>query len=626
MIHRATTHIDSSHPHSHERLVALFLAILVAAMGYFSVQVQAQEAKYDTIPMIDAFKKESTVKRMERAAGSFASHRGDINAFADFRVAQVYFTRYIPAKMTQPDALQEVSESVQEMMSYLGRAQRGGAPAGTKVLEWVYIAMKPIAEGNYSPMARINATLVLGRLDMAQADLLNQKPPVPLPYSLPILIKLYEDENNVEGIRAAALHGIRRYVTYGFERLKDEERTKLTQLMTQLLDAPVPPNRSEKAHAFLQRYAVDILDYARTSASPDLAKKLVSISTDHKRPNMIATYSAARAGKMRELKGQVASPSDVLESWSARVWLALQDELKRLKSLERPRAASIQPSTPDSHLRITDKPTKPSSGRMGMGMGEFDDMEGPGSGMMAGGGMEADMGMGMGSEMGMDSDFGMESDMGMGMDMMGGEFGMGMPMAPVAIPQKPEVTASRKRLLHIIQQLHIGASGTPSLGIPKTPAGLLASVEAKDKVIVEKWLADMQLVVEALNDQNKSDETLFMEGLVEQIEILKEMAGPTALEIERAKAKELELAGIEVDAVVEVEAEVAGDPLAEAANIANPAGIDPAAIDAAAAVAAPAAPGSVPAAAPGNVAPAGPGNVAAPPEAAADIPSLDDLQ
>ncbi|GAA4466085.1 hypothetical protein [Novipirellula rosea] len=591
MIHRATTHIDSSHPHSHERLVALFLAMLVAAMGYFGVQVHGQEAKFDTIPMNDAFKKESTVKRMERAAGSFASHRGDINAFADKRVAEVYFRTYLPAKMTQPDALEEVSQSVQEMMGYLSRAQRGGAPAGTEILKWVFYGMKPVAEGNYAPIARINATLVLGRLDMVPADLLKQQPPVPLSSSLPILINLYEDENNAEGIRAAALHGIRRYVTYGFSRLNDNQRTKITQLMTELLDAPAPPNRSEKAHAFLQRYAVDILDYARTSASPDLAKKLVSISTDQSRPNMIAVYSAARAGKMKELKGQVASPSDVLESWSARVWLALQDEVKRLKSLERPRQAAIQPSTPDSHLRLTDEPPKPTGGRMGMdGM---DGMEGSDPGMMASGGMESDMGM----DMGMDASYGMEGDMGM--DMMEG-YGMGMTMAPVAIPQKPEVTASRKRLLHIIQQLHVGASGAPSLGIPKTPAGLLASVDAKDKVIVEEWLAAMQGVVEALNDQSKSDEPLFIEGLTVQIEVLKDMAGPTAIEIERAKAKEMELAGIAVD----VDAAVIEPSLEEAANIAKPAAID------AAAVAAPAPP-------------------AAPAEAADDadaLPSLDDLQ
>lgn len=184
---------------------------------------------------------------------------------------------------------------------------------------------------------------------------------------------------------------------------------------------------------------------------------------------------------------------------------------------------------------------------------------------------------------------------------------MGMSMAPVAIPQKPEVVASRKRLLHIIQQLHVGASGAPSLGIPKTPAGLLASVDAKDKVIVEEWLAAMQVVVEALNDQSKSDEPLFIEGLTVQIDVLKDMAGPTAIEIERAKAKEMELAGIAVDA----DATAIDPPRDAAENIAKPAAID------AAAVAAPAPP----------AAPAEPAAAAAEPAAAADmLPSLDDLQ
>ncbi len=593
----------------------MFLAILVATTGYFGVQANGQEAKFDSIPMIDAFKNESTIKRMERAAGGFASHRGDINAYAEKRVAQAYFMNYLPAKMTQPESLEEVSLSVQEAMNYLGRAQRSGTPAATEILKWVYIGMKQVAEGNYAPIARINATLVLGRLDMKQADQLKQQPPVPLSYSLPILIKLYEDENSPEGVRAAALHGIRRYVTYGFAGLKAEERTKLTQLMTDLLDAPAPQNRSEKAHAFLQRYAVDILDFTRTSATPELAKKLVSISTDQKRPNMIALYSAARAGKMKELKGQVASPSDVLENWSARVWIALQDEVKRLKSLERPTQAAVQPSTPDTHLRITDEVPKPGTGRMGGMEGGYDDMA-AGGGMMDAG-MESSAGM----DAGMDAGYGMggmESMMD-GMDSMmdGGMYGM--PTAPVAIPQTPEVTASRKRLLHIIQQLHVGASGSPVTGIPKTPAGLLASVEAKDKLVVEKWLADMKLVVEALNDQTKSDEMLFMEGLTEQIEILKEMAGPTAIEIEHAAAKELEMAGVAMGInVPDVAAEPVVDPAA--VNVAGPAGIGAAAIQAAAPAAA-----AVAAPVPPATAPAVPAAAPAAP-AAADLPSLDDLQ
>ncbi|TWU27136.1 hypothetical protein Pla52o_09960 [Novipirellula galeiformis] len=604
---RVATAINLSQQPHQTRLVGMFFAILVVTMAFMGVQTRGQEAKFDSIPMIDAFKNEDTIKRMERAAAAFSSHRDVVANFKDLRVAQAYFTRYLPAKMTQPDALEEVSKSVQDAMGYLSRAQRSGVPGANEMLKWVYIGMKQVAEGNYAPIARINATLVLGRLDIKQADQIKQQPPVPLTVCLPILIQLYEDEANAEGIRAAALHGIRRYVTYGFYYLKPDERTKLTQLMTQLLDAPVPQNRSKKAHAFLQRYAVDILDYARTGAAPDLAKQLVSISADPKRPNLIALYSAARVGQMKELQGQVESPSTILESWSARVWLSLQDELKRMQSLERPTQANLQPSSPDSHLQVTDKPKKtPSGGRNGMRMGMGGPgMEGMEDGMMGPEMMMADSGM-EGMAMGPGGGGRGRSQMEMdGMMMMDMEGFAGGSANTTALPQAPEVIASRKRLLFIIQQLYLGASGSPNLGIPKTPAGLLASVAEKDKVVVEKWLSDMKAVVESLNDQSNADELLFMEALVAQIEVLKEMAGPVAIEIEQAAAREM--SGIPADKAAQAPTDAV--PEAPAASPIVPAG--PAA-----------APASVAAPADGNAPPAAPGDTAEAP--AADPTAVED--
>ncbi len=503
--------------------VAFPLAVMVCGIGI----VHAAEPKYDVIELNPQLSTPDMIKKMQKAASSFSSHRDPIASFKDYKAAEYYVKTHIPTMMTQPDSLEEVSSGVQEVLGYLNKAQRGNYPCAMEFLKWIYIGMKPIAEGNYEPIARINATLAIGKLDSRPADTIKQTPPVPLTYSLTVLLGLYENENNPEGVRAAALQGLRRYVTYGFYQLKPEERMKLTSLMKELLDAETPKNRSPEAHAYLQRYAVDILDALRTKLDPELAKELVSISADPKRPNLIALHSAAKAGKMKELKDQVDAPEEVLQSWTARVWQAVRGEQDRFKAFSIPSPAQLQPSPPESHLQVTSQPKKPTggAGRIGGEGGRTESsMDSGMEGSYAGGGTGRG-GMEMGSEMQEYS----------GMEMMGsGEYGM--PTAQ-AIPQPPQVIASRKRLLYIIQQLHIGATGNPAVGMPKTPAGLLASVPEDKREVVEKWLTSMEAVVNALSGSGLHDELVYQKTLEEQASLLFELAGPAAQLIEEEERK-----------------------------------------------------------------------------------------
>ncbi len=91
-------------------------------------------------------------------------------------------------------------------------------------------------------------------------------------------------------------------------------------MMTSLLESPAPAGRPTDAHAYLQRYAVDILDVLRAKEDKSLGTKLISISTEPTNPDLIALYSASRLATMGpELQGQVQAPKKVLDSWSKRV-------------------------------------------------------------------------------------------------------------------------------------------------------------------------------------------------------------------------------------------------------------------------------------------------------------------
>ncbi|TWT76661.1 hypothetical protein CA13_71580 [Planctomycetes bacterium CA13] len=531
--------------HTQKALAILFLFLIAATMSVLCVSSNGQGAangKFDVIQMNPAFKEEANVRRMERAAGAYASYRGDPAAFGSLRIAQAFFQTYLPGKMTQPDSFEEVSKLTQDSLSYLNRAQRSGSPSAKKLLEWIYVGMKGVAEGNYQTVARINATIALGRLDERVADQANQRPPTPLRYSLPILIKLYEDQKNDEGIRAAGLQGIRRHSMYNFPGISAADRTKLTTLMSDLLKEPTPDDRTEQAHAFLQRYAVDILDYLNTDDRPALAKDLVTISSDPKRTNLIALYSAATVGRMpEELKGQVDAPEKVLENWSVRAWKGFRDELTHMASLGRGKQAMQQPSKPSSHL-APEKPTAMArSGMMG-GSGGYDEMMGGGyDDMMSGGsggeGYEEMMGGGY-DDMMMGGGYD-DMMMGGGYDqMMGGGYSM-----PAANPQPPEVVASRKRLNSILEQILLGVTGSPKLDLENEQpnGGLYASVPEAQQQELMIWLEEMQPVVDALNDRAHDTKLEFVAALKEQLEVLRDIAGPAADEVE---AQERAYAGI----------------------------------------------------------------------------------
>ncbi|MBL6725010.1 MAG: hypothetical protein ISQ09_07965 [Rubripirellula sp.] len=492
----------------------VFMILLIAFIAgfLFAGRASGQAAfPYESVAMPEALKDEAVVRRVEGIAKSYAS-----SGNGDQAMVNGYFKVYVPAKMTAPDGIKEMSAVVQEAANLLVRAQRSNnQQVAQQISLYLFEGMKAVAEGNYHPAARINAILLLSRLDRQPANPSTKTPPVPLSQTLPILVALYQDANNVDGIRAAALHGIHRHVQFGFPQIDQANRATITQAMNALLTSPAPTGRNEKAHAYLQRFAVDILDTLNPPNDNALGTQLVSISTDNKRPDLIALYSAARSGAYGSgLQGQVAEPKKVLTSWGHRVLHAFESEIDRYDRMEKVKADGSQPVNPESFLEK--KAEETSRSRTGAG-GEMDmDQQ-----------MENEMGM-MDS---MDRGSGMEMDMDMGgmdmeMDMMMGMTGSGRGSVPEFKDQPAEVIATRKKLNYVLQQVHLGMTGYPSAGMPtKTPGGLLASSTPEQKPTVEKWVTALEGVVTVLNDKSLDDMKKFREGIEEQIVVLKDLVG-----------------------------------------------------------------------------------------------------
>ncbi|EMI47230.1 hypothetical protein RRSWK_00236 [Rhodopirellula sp. SWK7] len=524
------THAGASGRDRSRWAVKLWWAMAITAASWWLIANVASAQQYETFkldPAYEAFKDPKEASKLERAVLQLktAKDLSKVEASAP-GMSKFYLESYIPWKITQRENLPELSSTIEGLLKDVDGAQRIGSAGTRTLLAGTFIGMKKIAEGNYMPAARINAINALSRLNAKPLDLANGRPPLPLSYSYPILYKLYTNEKESDGIRAAALHGIHSYVRLAFPVMKADEKTALVAEMNKLLAAEPPKSRDAKAHAYLQRFAVDILNILRAPNDASLGTQLISISTAEDNPDLIALYSAAKLGSFQTgLQGKVEDPSAVTKQWSVRAFNALQSELDRFEAQTRPRPAQSQPPNPIDFLRKA-KPKKPqaiaatrrsrTSSDMGMGMGR-------GMGMDAGYSPDMDMDMEMGMEMGMGMGMGMEMDMGMGMEM-----GYGMQM--MANPQPPEVNLSRRKIDFVLQQLLQGATGSAKGTPEEKPAGLLAAVPENARPEVQAWVDSILQVSEALNDEKLDTLELWLEALELQRPALGDLAG---IEVER---------------------------------------------------------------------------------------------
>ena len=513
---------------------SLLLAMLVtvAALCIWAVQASGQEgaeaagAGYDSIPMNEKLAndtKGTLEKAVISAAKAFSS-----GSRADINYVKAFFQLYMPAKMTGPMASKGLTPLMRDVNDCLSRSHRArDVNVRQTVANVLFQQMTKIANGNYHPNARINAVLVLGRLDTAPADLASRRPPTPYLAVLKTLLSLYGDESNVEGLRVAALVGIHRHVNYGFQQIQAPQVAEIKAQMTKLLDSETPINRTDSVHAYLQRYAVDILQKLGQSEEEDkqLGVKLIGISKAPEKPELIALYSASKIGTFGEkLKGQVADPEDVLQQWARLAHDAFQSEVNRLNALKRTGPTPNQPIKPEDVLQP--KVTKDDSGGGIGGSGGPDDFDEGGDGELGMGGMGMEPGEGGYGE---DPDEGMEDDIFEG---FGGATGVGQ--TPEYKPQPAEVIGSRRYLNKVLQQLKLGATGSRSKGMPREDkkGGLMLCVadDEEKAEVVKIWAEKMEEVLTALNQEELEDRKAYIAGVEEQVEVLAELADIDAVD------------------------------------------------------------------------------------------------
>jgi hypothetical protein len=571
-------------------LAGWVLLAVIAMAGLLSSrafgQAAADPAAIRSVPLQAAFTDRAAVAVLERAKSEGLSKADFSTQWAGYENFKRYYQQYQFGKLMDASYVAQYGEITQSILDDLDRSQKSRSPAARALSGWIVAGSKAIATNNFHPVARVNATLMLAQTDDQPADLRTAKPPVPATAALPILVQLYMGTGNPDGVRAAALQGLLRHVQLG--AVTDPRfRSGIAKLALDLIESEPPAGRSPAAHAFLQRYAVDILTLlADPNTTAKTAETFVSISTQAAKPSLIAAYAASKIGRLQPGKAKVSNASKVLASWAARAAETVDQEIARIAQLDPPLAVRDQPAMPTA-------PTAGgSAGSMGMGMGMAMGMPG---GEMMGGDYDPSM---MG---------GMEGMMP-GSDMMGGEMygeGMlGMPGmmgtgGPPAIPQPLEIVTARRSINHVFQQLQVGVTGQRTVGPPKQPGGLMAAADPAEKQAIDAWVATFSEVATALNDKTLVDRKKFVEMLTEQSKVLKELAGievideptnPAGLEVGNPLGAELGAAPLQP---------AGAGPSPASPAVSGPAGSSSGAASVAPATAPAAVPSGAPAAVPG---------------------------
>ncbi|TWU66592.1 hypothetical protein V7x_21610 [Crateriforma conspicua] len=486
------------------QMISMFVFLLTALIASLAATAFGQ-ATYRQLPIQDALKSEAAVKQMKTALKAFSnSSEGQSSPHA--RAAMAYVSNYVPRRITQADATPEITELIDDVVSAIDAAQRrGNTQVANLMISKFAPMMSGVAGGNFQPAARIAATMAIGRLNSDPGDF-REIPPTPYMNGFGVLKKLFETETNPDGVRAAALHGLLRYTRLTFHRLPDNVKNQLAPPLQTLLQAPVPAGRSPEAHAFMQRYAVDILELLRPD-DENLATALVTISQDRNRPDLIALHSAATFGRHAgAAKAKVAAPLKTLDIWTAIAFEAFGEEVKRLEQFNQPREIAMQqPEKPDDLLVPAEERVMDASMEDGYG-GDMD---------MDDGSYE------MGAE-GSDDGYG-----DMGMDEGYGSYGMA-PVVQEYEPQPAEVVATRRRLNDVLQQIHLGVTGSAKPGMPSKPGGLLAVADDASKGKIITWVTEMETLLTDLNDKSLEETKDFLEKLTELTEQLEKMAGDAA--------------------------------------------------------------------------------------------------
>lgn len=301
--------------------VALALALTAATAG------QAQEEpQYDSLPIAAEFQlpDDSELDQSDPAAEkAFNQQRREIEkkrratekrAKAALEgqgggTIEAWFTGFVLPEMTQTDdqLLSMIGEKRQRFFrNYLEGATNPGLR--NQVIDLTRNTMQQVVDGNYHPSCRINAMLILGRLNAREGN--RSELPRPLPEMLDYLLQASTSDQQPEYLRISALSGLQRHARLrgpgsGNELSADEQR-RLGDAMVALIGQEPSDTLSREAVYWMKRRGIQTLGFMGAPGdNARYAKVLKNIIIDPEENLLVRTDAAEAYGNL-----DFADPAD----------------------------------------------------------------------------------------------------------------------------------------------------------------------------------------------------------------------------------------------------------------------------------------------------------------------------
>ena len=248
----------------------------------------AGPVKYDELPCNESRKNDrKTLPKLLKNATPSA---------ADLTTLQTYLEEYGLARWTVKAHEHEVRSFRQELRTNFRRIR--SPQAYDQVNDLALRILGDMANGNYSPVARINAMLAIGDLNVREPARSTEKP-APLARALPVMLQAYGDPGQIDGVRLAALLGIFRHVSL---EIADAQvrNSQVLPVMLELAKANQPPDeRSAEGHAWFRVRAIETLGaLAVTGQQGAVANTLGEVAGDEESPLWVRCTAARSLGQL----------------------------------------------------------------------------------------------------------------------------------------------------------------------------------------------------------------------------------------------------------------------------------------------------------------------------------------
>ncbi|RMF97044.1 MAG: hypothetical protein D6741_10435, partial [Planctomycetota bacterium] len=284
--------------------------VAMLALGIGSVFAQGQPAPengaaqppavaaladmYIELPIDESLKaRASDVKRILRD-GNYASVASGQQLIKD------YYNKYALPRWTHADNRGKLAALRRELIgSELGGARNGGQPHDD-VVQLAFNTLRNFAvNAQIDPAVRFNAVLAIGELNAKEKPIGNQ-PPVPYQPALPVLMQLFEDANQADVIRAAALIGLERHVALGISDANFRDSQLIPALISTATAATPPAGRDPEVHSWFRARAINVLGMFQSPGSDgSLAAAFINIAGDETESPRVRLAACYALGNLR---------------------------------------------------------------------------------------------------------------------------------------------------------------------------------------------------------------------------------------------------------------------------------------------------------------------------------------